>query len=1143
MMRKKTLYSIAAGLLCATLAHAGTATFDFNTDPSLNGSFTNYGNAAWYPDFGVTGAAGDGWLEVTAALGSQGSTVLFEDFDAGSVVKAFTFDMDLRVGNGTANPADGFSINYVRINDPALANALATVGGPFSPQISGWAGGPQCEANLPEEGSQTGLAIGFDAWNSGGTAPYCDGLGVASASNIGPDVIGLSVRVDGILIAQFPMPTQNGSVTDPTSLQTGPNVPAQPGDPTVLGWAHLKVDLGDTGLLNVYWKGFQLLTNYQTTYFPSAGRLMFTGRTGGSNQNQDVDNITITTIPAATALVGQAVGSPDGFTITISDSGTSVVDTTTVTAKLNGSAAAPLTVTKNGGTTTVIYHGYPTLLPVGSTNTVDIVAQDTLGNPVTGTQQFVVGPYGSIPAGDAVTGVNTTLPGFTVLPWQSGANPNTVYWTLEQLAGLHGANNAAFTVPTTSTSLVNYNVTPLSAGGADAGNFTTANGYPDALFPGIPGLNGINDNTALNAQCFLQFDTAGVYSMGVNSDDGFLVSEGKNPNDWFNNWLGLYNGGRGSSDTIFTFVVNAPGIYPVRMAWQNGGGGANCEWFTVKNGVKTLINDPSPGNASGVKAFYSGPALPAFVSAVQPNPNSGNNLPDSVLAQLTDGGTTVSAGAQLYVNGVLTSPTSTKVGPVTTLKLALPTSNLLPQGANNAALVWSDSGGAAHSNYWAFTVAAYATLDIASSTPLGSQDVSKPGFVLKVAQIDFTSAGDPGDGMANQMDSANNLIAGLWFPYYGTNVADVTDSYYGGINPAATGNTWYWSNAVDFAISGSTGDFPFDYTMPGIPGLVVYSLENLAASFQTYLVFPTAGFYRMGVSSDDGFRLSGGFNLLRQALHVTGSAVNTDVMATVSQRTGGANQLGIDLPVVPIVAEVVNVNSNTWASSASAFPNVSGKIAAIATYNNGGLNGVNNQLLTYIAQTNGAVGVIFLYNPGWGTVGTIGGSAPAPITIPVLAVSGFGGLDQLWYTNGTLTATIGASQAVMLGSADYGKGMGWVDFGFVVPQAGVYPLNLIYEQGGGGAGLEWCHYLADGTRALVNDLTNPNSLVAFRAVTVEPAPTISVGKVGNAYVITYTGTLQSSSTPGGTYTAVPGASSPYTIPTSAGPQQFYKSGN
>jgi hypothetical protein len=75
----------------------------------------------------------------------------------------------------------------------------------------------------------------------------------------------------------------------------------------------LKVVLDTNRQLSVFWKGSEILSNYQTAYFPSAGRLVFAGRTGGSWQNQQVDNIKVTTIPAALALVGQVKGTPSDF--------------------------------------------------------------------------------------------------------------------------------------------------------------------------------------------------------------------------------------------------------------------------------------------------------------------------------------------------------------------------------------------------------------------------------------------------------------------------------------------------------------------------------------------------------------------------------------------------------------------------------------------------------------------------------------------------------------------------------------------------------------------------------------------------------------------------------------------------------------
>jgi len=58
-----------------------------------------------------------------------------------------------------------------------------------------------------------------------------------------------------------------------------------------------------------------------------------------------------------------------------------------------------------------------------------------------------------------------------------------------------------------------------------------------------------------------------------------------------------------------------------------------------------------------------------------------------------------------------------------------------------------------------------------------------------------------------------------------------------------------------------------------------------------------------------------------------------------------------------------------------------------------------------------------------------------------------------------------------------------------------------------------------------------------------PPPTLSIGRQGGVWVITYTGTLQSSATVNGTYGNVPGASSPYTVPTGSAAMQFYRASN
>lgn len=276
---------VAAGLLSATSAWAGTAFFDFESDPAGDPALQLFGNAAWW---GGLYPGDTGFLSITDAAGSQRSAIVFADIDNGQTVDSFVFEAKLRVGNGTTDPADGFSVNYARAGDPVLV--AASSGGNPATDGGMWARGQNCEDNLPEEGTKTGIAIGFDAWNSGGTpGSLCDVIN----QSIGADVRALTVRLDGILIAQFPLPNNNGACDDPTSLQTGPNDGSNSAEN--LCWAPLKVELTKSKQLSVWWKNSQLLTNYQTEYFPSPGRLVFAGRTGGSHQNQHVDDIRITT--------------------------------------------------------------------------------------------------------------------------------------------------------------------------------------------------------------------------------------------------------------------------------------------------------------------------------------------------------------------------------------------------------------------------------------------------------------------------------------------------------------------------------------------------------------------------------------------------------------------------------------------------------------------------------------------------------------------------------------------------------------------------------------------------------------------------------------------------------------------------------
>jgi hypothetical protein len=165
-------------------------------------------------------------------------------------------------------------------------------------------------------------------------------------------------------------------------------------------------------------------------------------------------------------------------------------------------------------------------------------------------------------------------------PWANEANPGP------------GPNGTYI-----STNVINWN---QDAGTAEIGDFQAPT-YPDQPIPGIPGTGGHTDNIAAEIFAYVPLQ-AGLNRMGVNSDDGFRLTVSTNA---ATNApvVGVFEGGRGSADTLFSFVAPTAGLYPMRLIWYEGTGGANLEWFIVDNsGQRILLNDPT--NPNSPKVFY-----------------------------------------------------------------------------------------------------------------------------------------------------------------------------------------------------------------------------------------------------------------------------------------------------------------------------------------------------------------------------------------------------------------------------------------------------------------------------------------------------------------------------------------------------------
>ena len=194
----------------------------------------------------------------------------------------------------------------------------------------------------------------------------------------------------------------------------------------------------------------------------------------------------------------------------------------------------------------------------------------------------------------------------------------------------------------------------------------------------------------------------------------FKVTSGPSPLDKFGTQLGIFEGGRGAADTLFNFVVEEDGVYPMRLLWYEGRGGANVEWFSVVDGEKILINDTSNANASKAYRETTGGAL-TYASNVIPSPSATGVSPESIIeVELTDGSQPVdTASVALTLNGNAVDASVNKSGGITTV--SFDPDGFFPGGSTQTASLTYNG----ITRTWSFTVRDYGgpTLDRVGSYP------------------------------------------------------------------------------------------------------------------------------------------------------------------------------------------------------------------------------------------------------------------------------------------------------------------------------------------------------------------------------------------------------------------------------------------
>ncbi len=238
-----------------------------------------------------------------------------------------------------------------------------------------------------------------------------------------------------------------------------------------------------------------------------------------------------------------------------------------------------------------------------SQHSLSVTFTTVAGKQVTDVVSFTIPEIVSIPTSLATDPGTASGAGMRWKTYQTAeSRGNTIAEAENQLAGKAGADIH----DTTGQGADGYfaiDYVNFDQAAGEAGNFKVSADAPlnveDKNIPGIPGTGGGDDNISAQALTFLDLQP-GVYTMAVNSDDGFQVSAGTT-NSPTQVILGKYDGGRGTADSEFYFKIDKAGVYFFRLLYFEGGSGASVEWFTVnKDGSRALVGGSQTG---AVKAY------------------------------------------------------------------------------------------------------------------------------------------------------------------------------------------------------------------------------------------------------------------------------------------------------------------------------------------------------------------------------------------------------------------------------------------------------------------------------------------------------------------------------------------------------------
>lgn len=159
--------------------------------------------------------------------------------------------------------------------------------------------------------------------------------------------------------------------------------------------------------------------------------------------------------------------------------------------------------------------------------------------------------------GRSGVGYQTAIPGFAVYNYMA----NVGVCSMDAAYSMISNPSQQRAVVAENAPMINY---VNASGSAHYGN--------DTPFPGMS-LAGDDDNFAVEATATITIPSAGFWTFGVNSDDGFALTIGGNYVD--------YPWPRGPGDTLAAFYFDQPGDYDLHLVFYECGGGAEIELFAA----------------------------------------------------------------------------------------------------------------------------------------------------------------------------------------------------------------------------------------------------------------------------------------------------------------------------------------------------------------------------------------------------------------------------------------------------------------------------------------------------------------------------------------------------------------------------------